>query len=117
MIYLEGPARIQVTQRIVGQRCKMHHGLESPQILDGDVAEVLPNGRRSVAVASEHAVAKELVVQADDIMTRCLEVGGHDRPDVTLVTSNQNPHQILCTSLGWNSRVVAPLCCCQVRSS
>src|SRR2546423_801789 len=87
-------------QPIVGQGGKVHHGLESLQVLDRDVAEVLPNGRRSVAVATEHAVAKELVVEADDIMTRCLEVGGHARPDVTLVTSNQNPHQILCTSLG-----------------
>ena len=92
MVDVIGPVRVQVAQRVVGQRRQVDDAVEAAQVLDRDVAHILSNrGDRDGAVAEE-TIAEERGIETDDIVAGRREIGGHHRADIALVTGDKDTH-------------------------
>ena len=104
MVDVVGPVGVEVPERDVRQRRQVDDGVEAPQVVRGDVADILIYRGRRVVVLAEDAVAEECRIEAHDVVALRVEVAGHDRADIALVAGDENAHQIASTSL-WIGRV------------
>ena len=81
-----GEVRRQRSQRVVGQRGQVDHGVHPGHVFGRDVAQVHPVPRRVRGRRAEHAVGEQAGVEADDLVPGGREDRGHDGAQVALVS-------------------------------
>src|SRR5262249_28139961 len=94
MIDLVGEPRLEITQRIVGQRRKMQYRVKAGQIASFDVSRVLADGWNFVDLAAGRVGAAriEIAVQAHDLVARTDEHWRHYRANVTQMARQYDRH-------------------------
>ena len=93
MVDVVGDLGGERAQRVVGQRCHVHDGVEPGELVDRDVAQVdgQPRHVRGVELA-ENARGEQPAVEARDVVARGREERGHHSAQVALVAGQQYTH-------------------------
>ena len=94
MIDLVRQRRVQIAQRIVGERRQMDDGIEAAQIRDLEGADVLAEGRDRLAPGTERRAAIEVSVDAGHLVPGLLQKRRHDGADVTATAGEENSHVV-----------------------
>jgi len=92
MIDVGGKPRIEVSQRIVGQRSQMDHGVEASEIDDFQRSHVLDQGANLFPPRPEGGATIEVSIDPGDLMASADEEGRHHRPDVTAASGEEDFH-------------------------
>ena len=94
MVDVVGQLRGQRAERVVRQGGEVDHRVEAREVLGLDVAQVDPMALGVVRRRAEHAVGEQPVIQADHLVTRVDEHGGHHGAQITLVPGQQHAHPV-----------------------
>ena len=94
MIGFVGQARLEVAERIVGERGEMDDAVDASEVRNFGVAGILENGRHVTddAALRERATLVEIAVETDHVVSGLLQHRRHHRPDVTEMSSQQYAH-------------------------
>src|SRR3954470_8167083 len=83
---------VYVTKRVVRQCRQMHHGVEPPQVVHLNVAEIHSERIDLRTVSAERSCLEQEAIQPDNVMTGGPHHGRQNRPDVPVMTRNQDTH-------------------------
>ena len=100
MVDVVGEARLEIAERIVGQRCQMQDAVEAGEIVERGIARVFMD-RRHVehrAAGSERATGIEVGIHSDNVMTGLDQHRGENGADISQMAGHQNTHVVL---LNW----------------
>lgn len=92
VIDLVGELRIEITERIVGERSEMNDGVETCQVGEGKIAHVLADAGNFFGGRSKITSGEEIGIEADDIVPRGLHEGASYGTDVAFMASKENFH-------------------------
>jgi hypothetical protein len=79
----------------------MNKRIEAFKVRHFNIPQVFSYGRKIGQRLPESALFEEIAIQSDDFMARSGEPWRHDRPNVSLVTGNQNAHYFTKSALLW----------------
>jgi hypothetical protein len=92
MIYVVGDPRVQVAERIVGERCKMENTIKAREIFRRDVAQVFSHLGYFCRRFAEVAARKQVRVQADYFVSRSLQHRSRNGADIAFMPRKQYLH-------------------------
>ena len=92
-----GQIRVEIAERIVGERREMNDGVEAFKIVGERVARVLGDGRerRNDAARVIGATPVEVDVIAGDVMPGGAQKRRHDRADITRMACKKHLHALI----------------------
>ena len=93
-VHRVGRARVEVTDRVVGDRGQVHDRVVPPQVVGPHVPDVEPAPRNRRRGRPEVTPVVPAGVQALDLVTGRLEVGDEDRAHIPTVTTHAYAHAI-----------------------
>ena len=92
VIDLVGELRIEVAERVVGERGEMDDGVKTFQVVEGEIAHVLADAGNFFSGRSKITSGEEIGIEADDIVPRGLHEGTGYGTDVAFMASKENFH-------------------------
>src|ERR1700683_2509374 len=94
MIDFVGQLRVDIAQRIVGERGKMADRFEAFQVATFDIANILNDAVGLRQRPFEKAVDEKIGIEADNFVASFLKNRNQQHSDVAMMTGYQDSHSI-----------------------
>ena len=92
MVDPEGELRMDIPERIVGERRQVDDRVTAREVRGLSVADVLLDRRHGRWGVAEQTVGEQGAVEADHRHARALKHRNHDGAEVTQMSRHQHPH-------------------------